>query len=153
VYTSGQDKVKKIIATIHGDCHLISEVESLVNHVDLWIRIQSADFTRTSVIQNHKSGKMSKSFIDVTVDLPTAKLIGAVKSSKDDLSQQQQQAASKSEDDDVMPTTSFSLNLTDKEKVARNNLELPFWKESKIDYVPDDNDDWDEEDPDEDLDF
>ena len=32
---------------------------------------------------------------------------------------------------------------------------MPYWKkkEAKIEYIPDENDDWDDEDPDDDLDF
>ena len=72
--------------------------------------------------------------------------------------------------------TTFNLETTkDKEKKAKDNLVLPFYKDSqiagqvriqsqaetkretetvgKIYYEPDSGDDWDDEDPDDDLDF
>lgn len=70
--------------------------------------------------------------------------------------------------------TTFNLGLKDEERTARDKVVLPFLKpeqkpeeeeeavrinprsaegESKIYYEPDDADDWDEEDPDDDLDF
>ena len=74
---------------------------------------------------------------------------------------------------------SFNLGLKEGEKTARDKVVLPFWKEEQkvkvraeeegegevrinkkkeepaglIHYEPDDGDDWDEEDPDDDLDF
>jgi len=41
--------------------------------------------------------------------------------------------------------------------VLKRQVVLPFWKtdsaSANIDYTPDEADDWDEEDPDDDLDF
>ena len=77
-------------------------------------------------------------------------------------------------DEVVDNLTTFNLGTTkDKEKQAKDNLVLPFYKEpqkigevklqkgdtntsveqSKIYYEPDSGDDWDDEDPDDDLDF
>ena len=72
-----------------------------------------------------------------------------------------------------IPLTTFQVTLSEEEKQAREKVALPFWKKrqeefddegsvkitkaedkaSKIYYEPDDADDWDEEDPDDDLDF
>lgn len=56
--------------------------------------------------------------------------------------------------------TTFRLSLEETEIKARSELRLPYVKTSedgdtggKIFYTPDDNDDWDEEDPDDDLDI
>ena len=79
-------------------------------------------------------------------------------------------------DEDTLETlknlTTFEVGLTDLEKQNRKKVVLPFWKKeqkeeeeeenevriakkstSKIFYAPDEADDWDEEDPDDDLDF
>lgn len=59
---------------------------------------------------------------------------------------------------------SFKLDLTDQEKEARNAVQLPYVRHSdssvnrefsatKIHYNPDEYDDWDEEEPDNDLEF
>ncbi|KAK9505348.1 hypothetical protein O3M35_009429 [Rhynocoris fuscipes] len=54
-----------------------------------------------------------------------------------------------------MDLTTFKLSLEDHEKETRSRVVLPYVKTedkpSKIFYVPDANDDWDEEDPDDDL--
>lgn len=55
----------------------------------------------------------------------------------------------------------FKINFDDDEMVARNSLKLPYERtsdevvpaESRIIYNPDSDDDFDEEDPDEDLDI
>ena len=50
---------------------------------------------------------------------------------------------------------SFNLNLTDNQREARSNVQLPYMQAQKqpavIFYAPDDADDFDEEDPDSDL--
>ena len=58
-------------------------------------------------------------------------------------------------DETPLPSSSFNLNLSEKEKEDRSKVEMPYWKkkEAKIEYIPDENDDWDDEDPDDDLDF
>ena len=58
-------------------------------------------------------------------------------------------------DDSPLPTSSFNLTLSEKEKEDRSKVELPYLrkKEAKIEYIPDENDDWDDEDPDDDLEF
>ena len=49
------------------------------------------------------------------------------------------------------------MGLSEKEKTARASTELPYTAASQtagsIHYVPDEQDDWDDEDPDDDLDI
>lgn len=85
----------------------------------------------------------------------------------------------KDEREAISRLASFNLGLKEGEKTARDKVVLPFWKEEQkakvrteeeeegevrinkrteepaglIHYEPDDGDDWDEEDPDDDLDF
>ncbi|RZB45727.1 hypothetical protein BDFB_008731 [Asbolus verrucosus] len=56
--------------------------------------------------------------------------------------------------------STFKISLSEKEKESRDNLVLPYLpkdnqeeSEGKIYYAFDDIDDWDEEDPDDDLDI
>lgn len=61
------------------------------------------------------------------------------------------------ESHDKMVSTTFKLTLEDKEKESRSQVVLPYLKASttiskgRIYYEPDVNDDWDDEDPDDDL--
>ena len=52
--------------------------------------------------------------------------------------------------------TTFKIELSQEERTTKNQLVLPFYRQqrpSEISYDPDENDDWDIEDPDDDLDF
>ena len=60
------------------------------------------------------------------------------------------------------PQITFELGLSEREKSARDATELPYTQNSTdkteesaghIHYVPDEVDDWDDEDPDDDLDI
>ena len=59
----------------------------------------------------------------------------------------------------VQPGSSNFDSLTDQKHWFNFQVVLPFWKKdnasssANIDYTPDETDDWDEEDPDDDLDF
>ncbi|KAJ1985679.1 hypothetical protein H4R33_003837 [Dimargaris cristalligena] len=60
-------------------------------------------------------------------------------------------------ENDPLKSLSFNLTLTDQQREAKNNLVLPYVNEQSasgaIIYQPDDGDDFDEEDPDDDLDI
>ena len=49
--------------------------------------------------------------------------------------------------------TSFNMNISEHDDEARKSIVLPFVTNSKIEYVPEDDDDYDESDPDDDLDI
>ncbi|XP_014283978.1 elongator complex protein 5 [Halyomorpha halys] len=63
----------------------------------------------------------------------------------------------KPESDGILVKTTFKLTLEEKEKESRSQVVLPYTKTSitsvkgRIFYEPDANDDWDDEDPDDDL--
>ena len=137
--------VDVIIATVHGDCHPISDVSTLKNHSDMWLTVTSPDFKRTQFIKRHNKGKVEQRNYDLLIDnFELKSAIGSSKVEKIHITEEQ------------MPTSTFNLQLSEKEKDDRSKLELPFWKdkkEAKIEYIPDDNDDWDDEDPDDDLDI
>lgn len=123
-----------IVAIVHGDCHESKVVQIVKNYTDLWIQVKRHD--EMTVIKSHPKGKIE------TYTIKDGKKIS-------------ENAAKVEAKPEELPTSSFNLNLSQKEKEDRSKVEMPFWKkkEGKIDYVPDENDDWDDEDPDEDLDF
>lgn len=52
----------------------------------------------------------------------------------------------------VEPPLPFNLSLTESQKLAREDVVLPYLpKEAGVEYVPDAGDDLDDDDPDEDL--
>lgn len=140
-----------MIAVVHGDCHSSTDIDTLQCHSDLWLKIANADYSRTCLTKTHSRGKVERQTLDITVK--NREMVAATSSKSPETTQTNPEGPV-----EVMPQSSFNLTLSQKEKDDRKNLELPFWKdssqkESKIEYVPDENDDWDDEDPDEDLDF
>ena len=47
----------------------------------------------------------------------------------------------------------MELGVTAEERTAREGLELPHQSAARIHYTPESEDDWDDEDPDDDLDI
>jgi len=98
---------------------------------------------------------------ELIVDFDTNSVTVKERSKKD-----QRKETTAEEDADISSLTTFNLTLTDKEKLARHQLVLPHEEEEvrivrqsaassgpTIHYSPDEADDWDDEDPDEDLDI
>ena len=150
------------MATIHGDCHDSQTVEILKHHSDIWFSITNSTFLQTQVIKFQSKGKVEKSLYDFTIEDAKVKSIVETKAKNKIIAAagiDTTVAVVKDEAASSMPISSFNLSLSDKEKEDRQQLEMPFWKKSqeksgsKIEYIPDENDDWDEEDPDDDLDF
>ena len=140
--------VNVIIATLHGDCHLVSEVSMLKNHSDLWLTVSTTDFKCTKFNKRHNKGKLEQKLYDLVIENFEVKS-ATTSSSLTKIEKTKVQ-------DETMPSSTFNLQLSEKEREDRSKLELPYWKadkkDSKIEYIPDDNDDWDDEDPDDDLD-
>ena len=142
---------RKLVATIHGDCHDRQTTDILKQHSDIWLSITNPTFLQTQVIKFHSKGKVEKSLYDFTIEDAKVKSIVEANNSKIICSDTTTVVG---DDNASMPISSFNLSLSDKEKEDRQQVEMPFWKKSsKIEYIPDENDDWDEEDPDDDLDF
>ena len=150
---------RKLVATIHGDCHDSQTVEILKQHSDIWFSITNSTFLQTQVIKFHSKGKVEKSLYDFTIEDAKVKSIVETKAKNKIIAAGIDTTEAVVKDEaSSMPISSFNLSLSDKEKEDRQQLEMPFWKKpeksgSKIEYIPDENDDWDEEDPDDDLDF
>ena len=62
------EKITALIAVIHGDCHTSKEVQILMNHSDLWLKVHSLDFTKTAVIKSHPKGKVEKTLYDIQIE-------------------------------------------------------------------------------------
>lgn len=156
-----KEKNRKLVATIHGDCHDSQTVEILKHHSDIWFSITNSTFLQTQVIKFHSKGKVEKSLYDFTIEDAKVKSIVETKAKNKIIAAAgiDTTVAVVKDEASSMPISSFNLSLSDKEKEDRQQLEMPFWKKSqeksgsKIEYIPDENDDWDEEDPDDDLDF
>jgi len=147
------EKITALIVTIHGDCHSAKVVQILMNHSDLWLKIHSLDFKRTVMLKSHPKGKVEHSLYDILIE--NGQLIAAKISSNPVVTLVPAIVEADKPDESVLPTSSFNLNLSEKEKEDRSKVEMPYWKkkDAKIEYTPDENDDWDDEDPDDDLDF
>ena len=144
-----REKGKKLIASIHVDCHDYKSIEVLRKNCDIHFGIGNPCFKHCTVTKLHSKGKVEQLLYDFSMEndvlIPTP--------SNDHGQPPTSEAAVVSTQ--PLPISSFNLSLSEKEREDRDQLELPFWKksEAKIEYVPDDNDDYDEEDPDDDLDF
>merc|ERR1711973_47976 len=145
--TRKDEKITALIAVIHGDCHTSKEVQILMNHSDLWLKLHSLDFTKTAVIKSHPKGKVEKTLYDIQIE--NGKL-SSIKISSNPIEVKSVQVPQEEKDETPLPSSSFNLNLSEKEKEDRSKVEMPYWKkkEAKIEYIPDENDDWDDEDPD-----
>lgn len=149
---SSHPKVNKLILVLHKDClppfsklriqlsHLASAIVSYDEKVD----------TKINVLLK-KSGKVVKSSETLSFDVKTSTL-KATPIVKD----------IKTENEPEKPSpgslSTFKIEVDQTEKLEKYKLKLPYMSkihegESKIFYEPDAVDDWDEEDPDEDLDI
>ena len=143
------EEYPQTIATLHGDCHDARDIEVMMKYSDLWIRVKSLTLENVEVLKSHPKGKVEKWTLDFSIE--NQRFVRCSSSVKQ---VQAVQSIPVEDPSSIEPISSFNLSLTDKEKEDRSKVEMPFWKkESKIDYVPDENDDWDDEDPDDDLDI
>ena len=150
-------KSEFVFATIHGDCHPVPTLNILKNHSNLWLKVTSTNFKRTEFQKNHPKGKVEKILYDFEIDFTENrwKLCSVKPSSISNTVENLRQI----DEAEILPSSTFNLKLSEKEKTDRSQVELPYLKqnsdkkESQIEYIPDENDDWDDEDPDDDLDF
>ncbi|KAK3104437.1 hypothetical protein FSP39_002012 [Pinctada imbricata] len=157
--------VKQVVCLLHGDLHDNQQL-SLLEHtstsvVRLTSPVSSHHNFSCSTLHKKATGKVIRITEEFTISEHfTVSNIQEVKKSTPKLSVMD-------EDNSVDPTANltFNLSLTDKEKEARSNVVLPYTKQQEIDsqgnspgegkifYQPDEADDFDEEDPDDDLDI
>ena len=146
------ERVTNVIMTLHGDCHNPMTIKTLRNHCDVVIKVISLD--KVILTKNHPKGRIEH--MDYDICLENAHVVGLKVPNKTAAKDTTTTMAVPAVDDNAsVPTSSFNLALTDKEKDDRSKVEMPYWKknEAQFHYVPDENDDWDDEDPDDDLDI
>ncbi|KAL4084665.1 hypothetical protein QTP88_027592 [Uroleucon formosanum] len=144
-------KVVQFVVVIHKDVTEVNQIEHLKNLCKTHIHVQSTnnpiilnlilELKRSNgkcVVQKLKGELKSDNTFKLINDLPPQII----------------------EEDKGIPTNlaSFKLDLQDNEKKAKDELILPYTlvqnqsnSGGMIHYVPDEADDWDEEDPDDDL--
>ncbi|NP_001233011.1 uncharacterized protein LOC100572529 [Acyrthosiphon pisum] len=144
-------KVVQFVVVVHKDVTEVNQIEHLKNICKTHVNVQSTnnplflnlilEHKRSNgkcVVQKLKGELKSDSTFKLINDLPPIKI----------------------EEDKGIPTNlaSFKLDLQDSEKKAKDELILPYTlvqipsnTGGMIHYVPDEADDWDEEDPDDDL--
>ncbi|KAK7590599.1 hypothetical protein V9T40_002212 [Parthenolecanium corni] len=142
----------QIVALIHEDT-LINRIQSL-KHLRYLCRVWVQVGADSLIVTLRKtSGRIQVQKYDYELT------DGAVKIQK------KTENSSKGRSDAIaasLPSSTFKLNLSEDEKKARDAVQLPYEKNestqsitkgAEIFYEPDDCDDWDEEDPDNDLEF
>ncbi|KAI8373396.1 Elongator complex protein 5 [Choanephora cucurbitarum] len=116
---------------------------------------------KSGKVQYHSDGFLlnSKGYLDI---VPVSQLTGVVEQQPEDT-----EAMEIDKKSDPTANLSFNLSLTDEQRKAKDNLVLPFMKAQQLEvsveeekksggliyYDPDAADDFDDEDPDEDLDI
>jgi hypothetical protein len=160
---------KKVFCVVHEECVEPTTYESLTKLCSTIIRIQASQKNShkgkkvCSIIHRKQSGKIvqSKELFSVTGDdkLEVEPFVH----------NKTQQSAEDDTEEIASNLTTFKIGTKQSEVEVKNNLVLPFYtdqqksnfqgevkvqKESnKIYYEPDSADDWDDEDPDDDLDL
>ncbi len=170
-----------VVAVCLGGCHEKSQLEALRGIAQTSIRLEEREeheegglLART--VRRTASGRteVSRETVDVVAGKVRARSADA---RGRQLAQKETQEGEESAEDAISRMTTFNLGLTQKEREAKEKLVLPFFKEEQkvleeeeeegvriqsgraketsgmIYYSPEDVDDWDDEDPDDDLDF
>ncbi len=159
-FLKSNKSVTKIIATVHADCHSQSDVEVIGSLADVRLKVSYNNFDATELIKSSRNGKVTRSVVDIELDSSLNKIVKCSTSRGTDKKKESVEVADENKGSAV-PISSFKLDLTEQEQRARSQVELPFWKqnktastkESNIEYIAEEEDDLDEEDPDDDLNF
>lgn len=144
--------VTQVLIILHKDCLLhFSKMQLQLNHIaSAVISFDTVTEPCKIRVQLKKSGKLVKTEEILAYDTRTSTLRSTlvVKADK------------KEEPDAPLPgnLSTFKIEVEQTEKLEKYKLQLPYMSkinegESKVYYEPDAVDDWDEEDPDEDLDL
>ena len=150
-------KKSKIVSVVRGDLHHQSTLRSLEYSCRTWIVLEASEspnvYARAVTISKKPkcSTKKSEECITITneFEIKFEKILT--------ISKEPQQ-----KNEDPLNNLTFNVALKSSEVEARNNLVLPYLAArevkinkapAKIEYVPDEYDDFDDEDPDDDLDI
>ena len=150
----------KIFFVVHKDCLAAEVLEDIVKFVTTVINISDIKSDKLCKIQHKKpGGRLVNSTEVIKLDTDRNIITSEYKEQVEKVVEEEEE-----EEAAVEKLTTFSLGtIKQTEKEAKEKLVLPFYKEgqvkisgesnSKIYYEPDSGDDWDDEDPDDDLDF
>lgn len=158
--------VEQVVTLVHGDLHDNHSLTLVCYLATSIIKVQQSRVQQfcmsASILHKKISGKVVKLTehfnFDINYTVKDVTEIKAVDTSK---------VAMETNQVDPAANLTFNLTLTDKEKEARSQVKLPYTHdvsrqdetlsksvgEGKIFYQPDEADDFDEEDPDDDLDI
>lgn len=157
------ETVRAIIGLVHADMHPKGTVGSLCHLATSHITVTAGNMGDNCLVKITKRAKSGKVLQDEhTISVGDDLTVMLQKSS----STTSQQLVQEEHEMDPTANLTFNLRLSDKEREAKDKLALPFTfsKEKKkailhsnpnlgrILYEPDANDDFDQEDPDDDLD-
>ncbi len=172
-------KNNKVIGVVLSGCHSKRDLEGLRRLAQTSVRISEEEDDLYHCLTAHKSVSGKTEVVKESLKITSGKIASTLIKEK----KKGRVVDEESDDKSVDKLTTFNLSLTDKEKAARDKLVLPFYKEGQkqqqkqeeeqeevritskssnaestskvgnIYYSPEEVDDWDEEDPDDDLDF
>lgn len=159
-YRERDSKVEQVLSLVHSDVHDESTRHIVCGHPDTLIRLQPASSPRHhySCLIRHGDAWQRPAFHTEEFNISTdfLHIQDVVRQSKTDAVHsvaQPQQA-------DPTANLTFNLSLKPEERAAKDQVVLPYTQISSsenqsgvIHYIPDADDDFDDEDPDEDLDF
>lgn len=147
-----KSKMVKLILVLHKDCLLhLSKLQSHLRHIaSAIVSYDSKDNNKISVVIK-KNNKVFRSEEKLFYDLKT-NILKLAPITKDVTKEEIPEKISPGN------LTTFKIEVDQIGKMEKYKLKLPYMSkinegESKIIYEPDAADDWDEEDPDEDLDI
>ncbi|XP_075225674.1 elongator complex protein 5 [Lycorma delicatula] len=148
--------VRQLVSVIYKETilHYDTTITLLKHLASVWIAVlpyrrNSTGKVIVKILHKKANGKLLKQVEECYIDSA-----GLFQSKKVEITKE----PSSKFDDNELPSqlTTFNLGLKEEEKLARSKLVLPYLKTENsggsIYYEPDENDDWDEEDPDDDLD-
>jgi len=157
---------KRVYCVIHEDCVDVEVYQCISKLCSTYLNIQhlstKKDTKLCSIIHRKPSGKIVRS-----------KEVFTIKAGHIDIETYEENKVVEEEAEDITDTlTTFKIGTNKSEKEVKNNLVLPFYTDqqksnfqagevklhdsvadNRIYYEPDSGDDWDDEDPDDDLDL
>lgn len=149
---NNDSNVTQLILILHKDClSHFSKLQAHLNHISNAIVSYDSKESNKVRVQLKKSGKIVKAEEILTYDIQTSTLKSTPVIKEE-----------KKEDEPEKPLPSnlstFKIEIDQTDKLEKYKLKLPYMSKinegvSKVYYEPDAVDDWDEEDPDEDLDI
>ncbi|XP_046579631.1 elongator complex protein 5-like isoform X1 [Haliotis rubra] len=156
-------EISQTVCLVHRDLHddtTVGLIEHMATTVIKLSPCKSCDFQHSCcIVHQRASGKVMKVVENFNMD--DKFLLKEVCEAEPTFTMVMPDSVSQADPAANLP---FNLSLTDSEKAARSQVKLPYIKDNegaksepqgggKIFYQPDDADDFDEEDPDEDLDI